>query len=390
MHTLRHHLHCEVDAMLPRLTGLADRLFDHPELGHAEQQACAWLTAFLRERGFSVRENVADLPTAFLAEWGHGRPVVGLLCEYDALEGLGHGCGHHLQGPAILGAAAALAACLDPGEITLRVFGTPAEETTSGKLPMARAGIFDGLDVALMMHAGDRTTVDTHSLAMRQVDFIFHGVSAHAAVAPEQGVNALYGVLGLFNGIGSLREHLRPDVRLHGIITDGGKAANIIPERAAAQFYLRAGNTAALDTLTERVYNVARGAALTSGTRLDICERKAYDNKINVQSLNDALLHEAELAGATGITPPRAATGSTDFSCVTHRLPGACLRTAFVPLGTSSHSRQWVEAGKSPAAHAALLTAAKALAATASRLVRDPALMQAVRNEFDKAKHHAG
>ncbi|MFH1602519.1 MAG: M20 family metallopeptidase [Pseudomonadota bacterium] len=377
-----------VDGMRDKLIEMNDFIHDNPETGNREVKAHKLITEVLEASGFALDKEILGLTTAFRATYktGGGGPNIGLLCEYDALEGLGHGCGHNLQPPAIVGAALALARGLGDSPATIVVYGTPAEETTSAKLPMAKGGIFDHLDVALMMHAGDRTTVDGKSLALNLVDFIFEGKAAHAAIAPEQGISALDAVLMTFNGIEYLREHVRSDVRIHGIISDGGKAANIVPERAAAQFYIRANDRPQLDTVVERVFNVARGAALATGAKLTIHEVKAYDNKLNVETLNALLLDEAKEAGAKNITPPRTVTGSTDFSCVTYRVPGACLRVSFVPLDTSSHSITWVEASKSPAAHEAVVVAAKSLAGACHDRVKNPELLQRMKVEFDSAK----
>jgi metal-dependent amidase/aminoacylase/carboxypeptidase family protein len=237
-----------------------------------------------------------------------------------------------------------------------------------------------------MMHGSDGTTVDGKSLALNLVDFVVEGKAAHAAIAPEKGISALDAVLMTFNGVEYLREHVRSDVRLHGVITDGGKAANIVPERAAAQFYIRASDRPYLDTVVERVYNVARAGALATGARLTINEVKAYDNKFNVSALNTVLLDNAKAAGATGITPPRDKTGSTDFSCVTYRVPGACLRVQFVPPGSSSHSAEWVKAAKEAAGHQAMLAAAKAVAAACYELAASPDLLKQIKAEFYAAK----
>ncbi|HWP52419.1 MAG TPA: M20 family metallopeptidase [Clostridia bacterium] len=381
-------LYALVDDMRDMLIEINDFIHDNPETGNNEVKAYKLITEVLAGHGFAVDKEVIGLATAFRATYkiGEGGPKIGLLCEYDALEGLGHGCGHNLQAPAIIGAALALAQELGDSPAEIIVFGTPAEETTSGKLPMTKAGIFDDLDVALMMHASDRTTVDGKSLAVNLVDFIFEGKAAHAAIAPERGISALDAVLMTFNGIEYLREHMRSDVRIHGIITDGGIAANIVPERAAAQFYIRANDRPHLDTVVERVYNVAKGMAMAVGARLTINEVKAYDNKMNVETLNQILLAEVAAAGAKDITPPRTFTGSTDFSCVTYRVPGACLRVSFVPFDTPSHSQEWVEAAKSQAAYEAVVVTAKAIAGACYDLVKKPELLQRIKQEFVAAK----
>ena len=387
-HHIRDGIHATVERNRQRLLDLSDYLFDTPELGNHEFKAHAAITAVLRENGFLVDDQVLGLDTAFRATcvFGAGGPRIGLLCEYDALKDMGHACGHQMQAPAILGAALALKEHLVGQNATLVIYGTPAEETTSAKLPMAKQGIFDDLDVAIMMHAGDRTTVDGKSLALNLVDFIFHGKASHAAIAPEKGISALDAVLMMFNGVEYLREHVRQDVRMHGVITDGGKVANIVPERASAQFYIRANDRPYLDQVVERVYNVARGAALATGATLEINEVKAYDNKLNVETLNALLLDEAAAAGAPMITPPRQFTGSTDFSCVSYRVPGACLRVSFVPLDVPSHSQVWLNEGKSESAHAAVITAAKAIACACYRLAADAETFNAIRERFAAAK----
>jgi len=380
-------LYDAIDKLSNTLIEISDFIHDNPETGNKEFRAHKLLSDTLEQNGFNVEREVLGISTAFRAtcKRGSGGPTIGLLCEYDALEGLGHGCGHNMQGPSIIGAAIALARELT-SPATIIVYGTPAEETTSAKIPMAKAGIFDELDVALMMHASDCTTVDGKSLAVNLVDFIFEGKAAHAAIAPDKGISALDAVLMTFNGIEYLREHVRPDARMHGVITDGGKAANIVPERAAAQFYIRANDRPYLDTLVERVYNVARGAALATGAKLTIEEVKTYDNKVNVEYLNNLLLEEAQALGARNITPPRKFTGSTDFSCVTYRVPGSCLRIAFVPPNTTSHSKEWVIASKSDAAYEAILVSAKAIAGSCYELIVDPTVLAQITQEFDKIK----
>lgn len=376
-----------VESMREMLVQMSRYIHDHPELGHQEFKAHKLLTDVLEQHGFQVDRELLGMPTAFRAVYSSGGgPVLGLLCEYDALPELGHGCAHNLQGPAMVGAALALRRVLAAYPATIIVYGTPAEESQSGKIPMTQAGLFDGLDIALMMHGSDTTTVDGKSLAVNVVDFIFEGKAAHAAIAPEKGVSALDAVLMTFNGIEYLREHVRADVRLHGVITDGGKAANIVPERAAAQFYIRAGDRPYLDTVVERVYNVARAGALATGAKLSIREVKAYDNKFNVTSLNKILLDNAAAAGAAGISPPREKTGSTDFSCVTYRVPGACLRVQFVPPGTASHSRAWEKAAAEAGGQEAVIVAAKAIAAACCELISDRERLRRVKEEFSMAK----
>jgi amidohydrolase len=373
-----------VESMSQKLFEINDFIHDNPETGNQEFKAVELLTKTLEDNGFTVERGVAGLKTAFVATYVHkgGGPTIGFLAEYDALDKLGHGCGHSIIGTAGVGAGIALSKSLGDTPATIIVYGTPAEETTSGKLPMVAAGLFDKLDVALMTHPGDRTTVGAKSLALNLVDFVFEGKASHAAASPEKGISALDGVMMLFNGVEYLREHVRSDTRIHGIVTDGGAAANIVPERAAARFYVRGADRNYLNGVVERVYNVARGAALATGTKVTIKEIKAYDNKVLVESLNNVLLENAKAVGATQILPPPESTGSTDFGSVTFRVPGAELGIAFVPVGTPGHSKDFVAAGTTETGHAALIIATKTLAGTGYDLITKPELLKQVKADF--------
>lgn len=367
---------------------IKDRIRDNPERGNKEFKAFDLLTQTLEENGFKVEKGVAGLKTAFVATYVNksGGPTIGFLAEYDALDKLGHGCGHNIIASAGVGAGIALAKSLGDTPATIVVYGTPAEETTSGKLPMTAAGLFDRLDVALMTHPGDRTTVGAKSLALNLIDFTFEGKASHAAASPEKGISALDGVMMLFNGMEYLREHVRSDVRIHGIVTDGGAAANIVPERAAARFYVRSADRAYLNTVVERVYNIANGAAMITGTKVTIKEIKAYDNKVILESLSELLLENAKAVGAKQILPPPESTGSTDFGSVTYRVPGAELGIAFVPVGTPGHSVAYVQAGATPEGHEAVIVAAKTMAAAGYDLITNPELLKKVKTEFAAVK----
>ncbi|MCO0600498.1 amidohydrolase [Peribacillus butanolivorans] len=388
MHNEKLKIFSTIEDLREELISINNFIHDNPELGNKEFKAVELITETLSKHEFEIEKGVVGLPTAFVATYKNriGGPVIGLLCEYDALEKLGHACGHNLQAPSVLGAAIALKKHLGDNPATIKVIGTPAEETTSGKIPMTKAGLFDDLDVALMMHGGDRTTVDGKSLAVNNLEFIFKGKSAHAAVAPEKGISALDGVLMTFNGIEYLREHVRDDVRMHGIISEGGIAPNIVPERAVAKFSIRAADRPYLDEVVERVCNVAKGSALATGTEIIINKGKSLESKLNVQQLNDILLDNANQAGAKQITPPRSKTGSTDFSIVTQRVPGACIRVAFVPLGVSNHTKEWEVAGTSKNGHEAIIEGAKALSGTSYDLIKNPEKLKKVREEFEMVK----
>lgn len=381
-----------IEGMKNKMTDMSDYIHDNPELGNHEFKASKLLTETLKEAGFNVETGICKLPTAFRATYTHlkGGPTIGFLCEYDALENLGHGCAHNMQGPSILGAAISISKVINslneyPAKIV--VIGTPAEETVGTKVQMAKEGAFDDLDVALMMHGSDRTTVDKKALAMNSFEFIFRGRSAHAAIAPQEAIDALDGVLLTFNGIEYLREHVKDDVRIHGIINNGGKAANVIPDMASALFDIRSEDRGYLNEVIERVKNVAKGAALATGNRVEIVETGSFDNKIALESLSKLIIENAKLAGTPNITPPREKTGSTDFGNVTYRIPGACLRVAFMPLGVSSHTIDWVKAGKSEEAHNAVITGAEALAGTGIDLITEPSLLKEIKDEFNKKRN---
>lgn len=377
-----------LDRLAPRLIAMADDIFDHPELGNQEYRASKLLRDFLEEHGFRVESGVGGLETAFRAvyEQGSGGPSIGLLCEYDALESMGHACAHHMQGPAILGAAAALKEVLKDGAFRLVVYGTPAEETTGGKLDMLENGCFRDIDVALMMHGSPTTTTDVKAMALSSFTVTFHGISAHAALKPEAGRGAFDALLLAFQGIEFMREHVPDEVRMHYTVTDAGGPANVVPGRAVGKFVLRSYSRPELDGVVVRFKKIIQGAALMTETTFDIHEDKAMHNKIPVLKLNDVLMENARLVGAPTIRPPREKTGSTDFGNVMYELPGSCIRLAFVPEGTSSHSEGFLKEGKTEAGHAAVIYAAKILAASSFDLIADAKLMNAIRDEFRQNK----
>ncbi len=377
-----------VDRMAPHLLAMADDIFDHPELGLEERRASKLLCDFLDGHGFMTERGVAGMETAFrsIYEHGNGGPAIGLLCEYDALSGIGHACAHHMQGPAIVGAALALKEVLKDRAFKLVVYGTPAEETTGGKLQMLEQGFFKDIDVALMMHGSPTTTTDIKSMALSAFTATFHGISAHAALKPEAGRSALDALLLAFQAVEFMREHVPDDVRIHYTITDGGGPANVVPARAAGKFILRSYSRPVLDGVIGRFQKILQGAALMTETTFDVEAEKALHNKIPVLKLNDVLMENARLVDAPTIRPPREKTGSTDFGNVMYELPGSCIRVAFVPEGTSSHSEGFLKEGKTEAGHRATLVAAKVLAASAFDLIENPALLKEIQEEFRNNK----
>lgn len=384
-------LFANIDAISGELTGMADAIFDRPETSFEERFAAKLLTDFLTEQGFRVERGFGSLKTAFRAlfEYDAGGPSIGLLCEYDALPIIGHACAHHMQGPAIVGAAAALRTCAAKGLLPpckIVVYGTPAEEGSGGKVVMLKEGAFRDIDVALMMHGGPATQTDVKSMALQNYKVEFHGRSTHAALKPEDGRSALDALLLAFHGVEFMREHVRDDTRMHYTVTDAGGPSNVVPAYAAGSFALRSYSSVYLDELCVRIADIVNGAALMSGTTSELKLVQRLESKVPVTLLNDILMRNADLIEAPNRKPSREKTGSTDFGNVMYRLPGAVIRVAFVPDGTSSHSAEFVEAGKSEAGHAAVICAAKILAGASFDMIEDPELVTAAKREFVEAK----
>ncbi|GAH88159.1 unnamed protein product, partial [marine sediment metagenome] len=233
----------------------------HPELGFQESRASAWLTQYLEENGFSVERGICELPTAFRASYGEGKPAIAILAEYDALPKMGHACGHNIIAASAVGAGIASKKAIDKFGGNILVIGTPAEELYGGKAIMAERGAFDHVDIAMIVHPGAHDAAAIQSLACQSVEVEFFGKAVHAASRPEKGINALEAMLQSFSAINSLRQHIKDKARIHGIITDGGEAANIVPAHSAGLFIVRAEDDSYLDELKQRVINCFAGAA---------------------------------------------------------------------------------------------------------------------------------
>lgn len=374
-----------ISTLAPQFFDLSDSIFDRPELGYQEHFACQALTERLRTSGFGVEAGIADIPTAFRAVWknGEGGPSFGFLCEYDALEGLGHGCGHHMQGPALLLCAEALKGVVREVPYTIVVYGTPAEETAPAKLDMWERGCFRDIDLALMTHASTETATDLSSLAQVKLNVTFHGKSSHAAMYPERGRSAFDALLLAFQGVEFLREHVRDDVRMHYICTDSGGPANVVPAKASGEFVLRCRDSMQyLKEVRQRFYDIVKGAALMTGTTYEISEGPMWPNKIPCTALNDLIMKNAEEVGAPNLAPPRTRPGSTDFSAVMYHLPGSCLRIKYVDPPITSHTPEFAAAGKTDQAHRAILLSAQALAGACCDMLQDPTLLAQIRDNY--------
>ena len=385
----KEHIKHALEAYLPELTAMADQIYDLAEPGMEEFQASKLLADYLQNHGFTVEMGIAGLPTAFRAvyEQGEGGPSFGFLAEYDALKDIGHACGHHMQGPSVIGAALALKDICKEQSYKIVVYGTPAEETIGGKIIMQEKGCFQDIDIALMMHAAPTTCVDLRCMALECFYVNFHGVESHAAMSPDKGKSAFDAALLSFQGIEFLREHVKEDSRMHYTVLDAGGPSNIVPGRTRAEYTLRSYSTDYLEkVIVPRFYDIIKGACLMTGTTYDIERSYPFKAKIPCITLNDLIMENARQFDAPQITGPREKTGSTDFGNVMYDVPGCCIRTAFVPEGTSAHSKEYLDAGKTDKAHAALRSGSEILAGTCVDILENPELLQKIKEEFQERK----
>lgn len=439
-----------------KLSYLAKEIWDHPEIGLQETFASNLLSSEAEAAGFSVKRGVGQMPTAFVASWGEGKPIIGILGEYDALPGLsqqvsaeidavqkggpGHGCGHNLFGVSAFGAALALKELMIEQKLpgTIRFYGCPAEETLVGKTFMAKDGVFDDLDAALAWHPGDTNTVwHGSSLAMNSFKVNFHGVASHGAAAPHLGRSALDGVMLMDVGVNYLREHIIQEARIHSVVTSGGQAPNVVPAYAQIWYFVRAPKRAQVEEIYARVLDIAKGAALMSGTTYDIdFVTGCYDvlpNKVisdlmyqKMCEIEPMAFNEQEIAFAsnlqksfpagsldynyaqlvknttggfskadlanplwTKVLPhnpnPQVMPGSTEVGDVSYITPTSQLTTCCWPFGTPPHSWQITASSGSSIGAKGMLFAAKALALTALDLMTKPDLLAAAKAEFAAA-----
>ena len=382
---LKDEINTRIDALRPELERISRDIYAHPEIAYEERQAVGWLTALLREHGFEVEEGVANTPTAFVATRRNGSgPSIAFLSEYDALRGLGHGCGHNLIATASAGAGIALADALDrfPGRV--QVIGTPAEEGGGGKIRLIRAGIFQEVDAAMMFHPDSRTQVLHWALAVSHMHFEFIGRAAHAAGDPEQGINALDAFVLAYNGISMLRQHIKEGARLHGFLKEGGTAPNIVPERTSGEFLIRARDEAYMQELVQKVKNIFQAAALATGCSVKLSfEEDAYSDLRNNMVLAKLFEENLRRLGIEPVeNPPWANAGSTDMGNVTHVVPGLHPTLAIAPAEVAGHSKAFLEASGSLRGYQAMIDAAKTLAMTGADLLTDPSLAEKAKAEF--------
>ncbi len=358
----------------------------HPEVSNHEFFACKRLSDQLGREGFQVKVGVAGHRTGFTASYRAEKPgpVLVFLAEYDALPGLGHGCGHNIFGATSALAAAALKQVLDETGGEVRVYGTPGEEggeNGSAKGSFVREGFFRDVDAALCVHPGaDKHLLSGKSLGCAPVDVEFWGKSAHAAAAPEQGINALNAVIEVFNSINALRQHLPSDVKIHGIITDGGSVPNTVPDYAKAKFYLRAATAPVLDEVYRKVESIVKGAALATGAkgRMQPYQNRV-ENMIPTPSFDAVYAKNLALLGET-VVPPEGTVpkGSSDVGNVSQVIPVIQPKISITDRPVAAHSEEMKEAARSEKGLAAILLGAKALAYTALDLLENPKLLASI------------
>ncbi|MBL8173372.1 MAG: amidohydrolase [Bryobacterales bacterium] len=413
------------------------QIWEFAELGYKEVRSSALLRSELQKAGFRIRENIGGMPTAFTAEWGAGKPVLGILGEFDALPGLsqditperkplaagasGHGCGHNLFGTASAFAAIAVKQWMEEKKIpgTLRFYGAPAEEGGGGKIYMIRAGVFQDVDAVLDWHPGTANSAGLGtSLANISGKFRFHGKASHAAANPQLGRSALDALLLMSHGVELLREHVPSTTRIHYVITKGGAAPNVVPDATEGYFYARSPSMPVLDNVWDRIVKCAQAGALATETRLEVELVNSVYNKLpnepisrvfhkHLQSLGGIQYNEeerrfaetlrksfspeegAEPGAESRILPfeaERASPGSTDVSDVSWVVPTASFRTATCVPGAPGHSWQNVACAGSSIGRKGMVLAAKVLALSAADILTAPAVLIEARKDFDKRR----
>jgi amidohydrolase len=382
-------LDARVDELGPDLSALSRRIHAHPELCFEERQASAWLGECLeRELGIPVERGVGGLETAFRARVGQGAPRIAILAEYDALPEIGHACGHNLIAGSAVGAFLALARQAPHWPGSVEIIGTPAEEGGGGKIKLLEAGVFQGVDAAMMFHPFDRDILAHPALCSMRIAMTYVGVPAHAAAAPFAGRSALTACMETFRLIDSQRVHFRDGVRVHGIITNGGQAVNVIVEHAASEFTLRAATSAELERVREIVLRCARAAALASDVSVSFQEKRGYREMKNNLTMARRFGAALEALGRNAReTDSRVGAGSTDMGDLSLHLPSIHPYLAICDEGESlCHEHRFADCAASDRGISTMLIAAKAMARTTLDLLEDPKLLAEARREFESAR----
>lgn len=373
-----------VELQRQQLIQLSLNIHDNPELGFKEDKASAWLTNYLEESGFYVERGIAGLPTAFRATYGQGSPKIVLLAEYDALPKIGHGCGHNIIAASAVGAGVASKPIIDQLGGSVVVLGTPAEEGFGGKIDMVKAGVFKEIDVAMIVHPNTRNMPTEEALACSSLEVEFFGKAAHAAGQPHKGVNALDAMILAFNSINSLRQHIRGDARIHGIITDGGEAPNIVPAHSAAVFLVRALDNDYLAELKDKVLNCFIGASVATGARLEYRWRENIYAPMKSNMILAGLFRQnlESLGRKVEAFDPRFGMGSSDMGNVSQVVPSIHATVAIAPREVLIHTPEFAAAAASEAGQQGLIDAAKAMAMTVVDILAQPEILDKIKREF--------
>lgn len=381
-----------VDAVAPTLLNVSHAIHERPELAFQERFACQTLTKTLRDHALPVETGVYTLETAFESTINpdHDGPTVAVLAEYDALPDIGHACGHNIIATTALGAALALSTVASrlPGRVKL--LGTPAEERGGGKELMARAGAFEGIDAALMIHPAGVNLATMPSICIAEVEVIYHGKASHASAMPHKGINALDGLLLAYQAISNLRQHIRSTERIHGIVEEGGSAPNIVPDRTVGQFYVRAANEKDLAKLKPRVQACFEAGATGSGCTVEVNWAGVDYLDLNTNwPLAGRFRYHAEQLGRSFVDHEQAlkfGAGSTDMGNVSYRLPSIHPMLAVAPPNVVIHNPEFAQWARSEKGDAAVIDGAKALAQTAAEYLLSPELQRQSAEAFELSK----
>lgn len=373
----------------PELQGLSEYIYEHPELGHEEFLSSKAHVELLKKHGFEVEYPYLEVETAFRAVYKGTKegPTIAYLSEYDALPGIGHGCGHNLLGSTDTGAGIALSKLVDEIGGRVVVLGTPAEETNGDKVTMAAADTFDDIDVAFCTHPSDGYYTSGTSMAMEAIEFRFYGKTAHAAAAPFEGKNALDACLNTFNNINSFRQQMHPSARVHGVIKDGGEAANIIPEYTRAEFYVRAMDMPYLNELREKVIKCAEAGAMAAGCTMEWDYYEAsYQNLVTNETLSKRYNQNMKLLGVKMQEEERDSMGSMDMGNVSQVVPAINPYFEITNGKTvSAHTIEFRECTRTEEAYKGMENTIAAFTQTAIDLITDSTLLESVKEEFNNS-----
>lgn len=376
----------ELKAIEADLFKMSDHLYENPEISEQEYESMKLLVDYLKTHGFETETGIVDTPTAFKAEFKSGKPgpTVAFLAEYDALPGVGHGCGHNIIGTTSVGAGIILSKVINEIGGNVIVLGTPAEETNGAKVTMSERGVFDNIDIAMMIHPADQTYESGTSSAMESLQFVYKGKSSHAAETPELGINALDGVIQLFNGINALREHTTADTRIHGIISEGGEAPNVVPDRAVAKFYIRSLERENLLKVVQQVKDIGNGAALMTGTEVEISHFElGFDNMITNKTMSDIFNQNLKAVSQRDIQPAEHSFGSMDMGNVSKVTPSIHPFVGLNKPGLEYHTIEFADKTITEDGHRVITDSALALASTAYDILTDEEALQAIKKEFE-------